>query len=83
MSRSAVCSFLMGNAGTVVVRTARGSHVTPCSATIAWPPGFGFNATPTGGFRAEWFDHLNDRQKELMRRQKGLGHPHSSDYDEG
>jgi len=28
------------------------------------------------------FDRLSERQKELLRMQKGLGHPTSSDYDE-
>ena len=41
-----------------------------------------FQCDPHRGFPEQWFDLLNDRQKRLMRMQKGLGHPHSSCYDE-
>ncbi|HUS53079.1 MAG TPA: phytanoyl-CoA dioxygenase family protein [Thermohalobaculum sp.] len=42
-----------------------------------------FQCDPHRGFQPEWFDQLNDRQKRLLRMQKGPGHPTSSDYDEG
>lgn len=41
-----------------------------------------FQLDPHRAFPAAWFDRLTERQKRLMRMQKGLGHPHSSDYDE-
>lgn len=41
-----------------------------------------FQLDPHRGFPEAWFDRLNEKQKCLMRMQKGLGHRHSSDYDE-
>ena len=41
-----------------------------------------FQLDPHRGFPPEWFDLLSPRQKELMRMQRGLGHPTSCDYDE-
>ncbi len=41
-----------------------------------------FQLDPHRGFPEAWFGRLNERQKRLMRMHKGLGHPHSSDYDE-
>ena len=45
-------------------------------------PWIRFQCDPHRGFPPEWFAQLTDRQKELMRMHKGLGHEHSSDYDE-
>jgi ectoine hydroxylase-related dioxygenase (phytanoyl-CoA dioxygenase family) len=41
-----------------------------------------FQIDPHRGFPEAWVGLLNDRQKRLLRMQKGLGHPHSCDYDE-
>jgi ectoine hydroxylase-related dioxygenase (phytanoyl-CoA dioxygenase family) len=45
-------------------------------------PWMRFQCDPHRGFPAAWLDRLSERQKELLRMQKGLGHPTSSDYDE-
>lgn len=45
-------------------------------------PWMRFQCDPHRGFQPAWFEALNPRQKQLLRMQKGLGHPHSSDYDE-
>jgi ectoine hydroxylase-related dioxygenase (phytanoyl-CoA dioxygenase family) len=45
-------------------------------------PWIRFQCDPHRGFPEEWFERLTPRQKELLRMQKGLGHPTSSDYDE-
>ena len=41
-----------------------------------------FQCDPHRGFPEASFRRLNDRQKQLLRMQKGLGHPTSCDYDE-
>jgi len=41
-----------------------------------------FQCDPHRGFRPAWWGRLSERQKRLMRMHKGLGHPHSSDWDE-
>ena len=41
-----------------------------------------FQCDPHREFPPQWFAQLTERQRRLMRMQKGLGHPHSSDYDE-
>jgi len=38
-----------------------------------------FQCDPHDNFPPEWFDKLNDRQKELMRMQDGPGAPHAAD----
>jgi len=38
-----------------------------------------FQVDPHDGFPAEWFDGLSQRQKELMRMEKGLNTPHAAD----
>lgn len=61
-------------------RTDRNRHVLFGHYRVAtW---MRFQADPHRGFPPEWFPLLNDRQKLLMRMQKGLGHPTSSEYDE-
>ena len=61
------------------VRTAPRSRGTPLFGHYRVAPWIRFQCDPHRGFPEEWFDRLNDRQKELMRMHKGLGHPHSSD----
>ena len=38
-----------------------------------------FQIDPHDGFPPEWLDQLTDRQKELMRFNRGLGAPHAAD----
>ncbi|MFT5367505.1 MAG: ectoine hydroxylase-related dioxygenase (phytanoyl-CoA dioxygenase family) [Candidatus Latescibacterota bacterium] len=38
-----------------------------------------FQIDPHDGFPPEWLDQLNDRQKKLMRLNRGLGAPHAAD----
>lgn len=38
-----------------------------------------FQVDPHDGFPEAWFDQLSDRQKELMRLNKGIGEPHAAD----
>ncbi len=38
-----------------------------------------FQCDPHDNFPPEWFDKLNDRQKELMRMKNGPGAPHAAD----
>ena len=45
-------------------------------------PWMRFQCDPHRGFPELSFARLNDRQKRLLRMQKGVGHPTSSDYDE-
>lgn len=45
-------------------------------------PWMRFQCDPHRGFPAAWLERLSARQKELLRMQKGLAHPTSSDYDE-
>ena len=37
-----------------------------------------FQVDPHDGFPEEWFDQLTDRQKQLMRMDRGLGAPHAT-----
>jgi hypothetical protein len=41
-----------------------------------------FGADPHEGFAADWHGQLNDRQKRLMRMDRGVGYPTGSDYRE-
>lgn len=41
-----------------------------------------FQCDPHRGFDPAWLSRLSERQKRLMRMHKGLGHPHSCDWDE-
>lgn len=38
-----------------------------------------FQVDPHDGFREEWLEQLNQRQKELLRLENGLGVPHAAD----
>jgi ectoine hydroxylase-related dioxygenase (phytanoyl-CoA dioxygenase family) len=38
-----------------------------------------FQVDPHHHFPEEWFDLLNERQKQLLRMTRGLGHPHGAD----
>jgi ectoine hydroxylase-related dioxygenase (phytanoyl-CoA dioxygenase family) len=45
-------------------------------------PWIRFQCDPHRGFPEAWLQRLTERQKELLRMRKGVGHPTSSDYDE-
>lgn len=61
-------------------RTNRARHALFGHYRVA--PWMRFQCDPHRGFPPDWVGRLSERQTELLRLHKGLGHPTSCDYDE-
>ena len=66
------CWHAGGNNQTEVNRHALFGHYRKSSLI--------FQVDPHDGFPPEWYDLLSQRQRELLRMEKGIGVPHAADY---